>query len=82
MKRGKNKTFYQGAYNKETCPLCNKRFRPGEIDDHIAECDEILTVSVGSLGDLAELEERGDTAGVRLQDAKRLEWADRVIGKL
>ena len=50
--------FAQTTHDKQVCPFCGLYFWPGEIDDHVSVCAPVTIDSVGSLEDIAELEER------------------------
>ena len=54
---GKLSRMSQKYYQGELCPYCGHSFTPGEIDDHISECAPVLVRSVGTMEDVADLEE-------------------------
>jgi len=64
MKNRKCSPFSLNRYQKYACPFCGHYFYPGEIDEHVVECEPVEVHNVGTLADIAALEE---TDGIRLK---------------
>ena len=46
----------QAKYEQEMCPFCGYTFYPGDIDDHVINCESVIIQYVGTMADVADLE--------------------------